>query len=160
LQFSSSAVGATSRTNLGFISAYKTTNEARSSSTLAYDTDLQITLKANTNYVIECLLDSTVASGGTLTQNFVYSGTLSVGGEGSSTAGFFGATRLTWSSASTQSVPIISMALASATTPRTILHKLTLRTNTTGTFAVQWSNAAGTGTTTINARSYLTAYEV
>jgi len=153
---------------LSTTSIYKPSNETRSSNTLAADTDLAIPLAANSNYLIEVLIEGALATaGGTFSIQARYTGTLDAaittssiamvaGGGSALAAGVF-----LWSNVVTPTIPIFS---GSTTTPRGNVFKFKFRTANAGNFVFDWSNGNGTGSGsgswTLRQGSYMTATRI
>lgn len=130
-------------------SKYKSSDTTRSSNTFATDSDLTVSLAANSNYIIEIWLSGSVASaGGTLAIRAFYTGTLdaaiTVGEVACVNSGSaLAAAVFTWTSVSS---PQVNMFESSTTTPRGNVFRFNLRTANAGDFELRWSNGNGAGT--------------
>lgn len=130
-------------------SKYKSSDTTRSSNTFATDSDLTVSLAANSNYIIEIWLSGSVASaGGTLAIRAFYTGTLdaaiTVGEVACVNSGSaLAAAVFTWTSVSS---PQVNMFESSTTNPRGNVFRFNLRTANAGDFELRWSNGNGAGT--------------
>jgi hypothetical protein len=146
LQFSTAAVAATTRTNLGVLqtrSVVKASDETRTSTTLAADSDLVIALDANSIYKIE-LYYFHVVSAGAISARADYTGTLldTLSGDTAGTYHGFSQGRWTWAGISP---PIVTLANGTTATPVAWLSTFSLKTGDAGNFRLSWSAGNGIG---------------